>query len=531
MTVKQKNAVSGATAELPYDDAPYAEELANEDLLQNPRPLTEVLPVAESALWGGWDDPGHSTIRSDEDHLPIQEALLAFQAAGHDAVYVDAAQSDEDDEGGILLQDHFLPFLGWLAFSSAGGHAAGPTSYEVSGRILLGPITDASGLSVGIFRADGVALNGKGVVFSEGGRYSIEVQDPYAGVVVLRVVDATTGADFLDEAERKVLDMTQDYRALGVVDGVNNVVIDINAMTELVAVFLGLTSGDEGGSSVDVLDKLPADIDLTQVDLATVVDETVSKVEAWFGLTAGDLSKPAEAVILDNEAPNPEVNLTGQFLAVVSGLTATTGESSQAVIERLVADLRNETWSDDLVRDVVVAAERAGAVALDVGTALGWMPEQVEQVTTSWRVIETAAASPEAPRPTETDYKNLGVHFSVHPVPPDALASLVGSALTARTLPPPDSVAELRDLVDSSARLYGTITGDTAVATVIQTSKQRFVIAVADQDEFEVSALMDSDVTADIRYQFLRAKRLPFPWGCGATIRPRVCCVRWREHP
>lgn len=325
MTVKQKNAVSAATAELPYFDAPHAEGLANEDLLQNSRLLTEVLPVAESALWGGWEDPDHSTVRSDEDHLPIQEALLAFHAAGHDAVYVDAAQSDEDDEGGIILQDQFLPVLGWLAISAAGAHAAGPTSYEVSGRILLGPITDASGLSVGIFRANGVALNGKGVVFSAGGRYSIEVQDPYAGVVVLRVIDATTGADFLDEAERKVLDMTQDYRALGVVDGVNNVVIDINAMTEMIAVFLGLTSGNEGASSVDVLDNLPADIDLTQVDLTTVVEQTVSKVEAWLGLVPGDLTKPAEAVILDTDKPNPDVNLTGQFLAVVSGLTATCG--------------------------------------------------------------------------------------------------------------------------------------------------------------------------------------------------------------
>jgi len=41
-------------------------------------------------------------------------------------------------------------------------------------RIQLGPITDDSGLSVGIFRADDVGIEWEGF-FSEGGRYKIEM--------------------------------------------------------------------------------------------------------------------------------------------------------------------------------------------------------------------------------------------------------------------------------------------------------------------------------------------------------------------
>ncbi|RYY75214.1 MAG: hypothetical protein EOO24_45810, partial [Comamonadaceae bacterium] len=129
-----------------------------------------------------------------------------------------------------------LGVVGLLAAAGSGGgggdDAPAPVANRVIGTVVAGPATEGNGLSVIVYAADGTTRLGEGKVAADG-TFSIDVGD-YVGVVIARVVDASAGADYLDEATNAPKDLNAELFSMEVVREPNStVVVNINVLTTL----------------------------------------------------------------------------------------------------------------------------------------------------------------------------------------------------------------------------------------------------------------------------------------------------------
>ncbi|MCX6075177.1 MAG: Ig-like domain-containing protein, partial [Campylobacterales bacterium] len=235
------------------------------------------------------------------------------------------------------------------------------TTNIVSGTITAGPILSGNGLSVNIYNADGLTLLGSSPLSSTG-TFSVDVGS-YTGVIFAKVVNADTGADYMDEATGQAKDLNATLMAVAVVPG-GNITVNINAVTSIASIKAGVGSDGTVASSIS----------------SQVVTDTNTAVATAFGL-ADILTTEAVATIAIDGTANTNYNTIGSLsagekygavLAALSGADQNNGGNSQVTINELATGLTINssvgTLSTTALDSVIVGARTASVTSSGTGS-------------------------------------------------------------------------------------------------------------------------------------------------------------------
>ncbi len=230
-----------------------------------------------------------------------------------------------------------------------GGNVPPPVDTTVDGIVLGGPVIDGNGLSVEVFQADGNSQLGQAKVAADG-TFSVGVGD-YTGVIIARVVDADSGADYLDEASGQKLDLNAALGAVSVVTGSNTTVsINVNPLTTLAA---ALAERDAGGA--------PS---------AGQVNEDNAAVAALFGLS--DLHavavEPINGASYDASDGLSAAEQYGAILAAFSGADLNNGGDGQKTLDDVLAGLKVSASGVASLTEAAQAVLVQGAQTTDANT-------------------------------------------------------------------------------------------------------------------------------------------------------------------
>ncbi|MBL0499885.1 cadherin repeat domain-containing protein [Aeromonas caviae] len=204
---------------------------------------------------------------------------------------------------------------------SDGGTDAGVVN-RVAGTIVGGPVVAGNDLRVEVYQADGVTLLGEAQVNPDG-TFSIAVGS-YLGVVIARVVNTGSSADYLDEATQAGKDLNAELFAMEVVSQPNSTVtVNLNVLSTLAyhKVQDAAAGSLPAESMVNDINNAVADLfGLPSLHGTTVVPTNGGAFDSANGLSAGEIY--------------------GAVLAALSGADSQNGGNSQKTIEDLLAGLQ-----------------------------------------------------------------------------------------------------------------------------------------------------------------------------------------------
>ncbi len=231
--------------------------------------------------------------------------------------------------------------LGGIALAAgSGGGGDGDGGSEISvvnkvaGTIVGGPVVAGNDLRVEVYQADGVTLLGEAQVNPDG-TFSIAVGS-YLGVVIARVVNTGSSADYLDEATQAGKDLNAELFAMEVVTQPNSTVtVNLNVLSTLA--YHKVQDATEGGvpaaSTVDDINDAVADLfGLPNLHGTTVVPTNGGSFDSNNGLSAGEIY--------------------GAVLAALSGADTQNGGNSQQTIADLLAGLQVNNGKATLTESV-----------------------------------------------------------------------------------------------------------------------------------------------------------------------------------
>jgi hypothetical protein len=222
---------------------------------------------------------------------------------------------------------------------------------DVSGQIVAGPVQSGNGLSVDIYLANGTLLV-SGVRVSADGSFTATNLPIGAGdVIFARVVDSTTGADYLDEATGVAKDLNAVLLAAKAVEG-TSVTMNINPLTTIAAIKAGLAADGSG----------------TIASAAAATNANTATAQA-FGLSGIDIM--TTSVVVTNLGGYTSVDgLTsgekiGAVLAALSGLDSLNAGNSQTTITSFSQSVNVDGSSGQLTSQGQVSLMRGAAAAED----------------------------------------------------------------------------------------------------------------------------------------------------------------------
>jgi hypothetical protein len=192
---------------------------------------------------------------------------------------------------------------------------------DVSGQIVAGPVQPGNGLSVDIYLANGKLLVSGVKVNADGSFIAKELPIGAGDVIFARVVDSTTGADYLDEATGIAKDINAVLLAVKAVAGAS-VTMNINPLTTIAAIKAGLAADGSG----------------TIKDAAAATNANSATAQA-FGLSDIDITT-VSVVATNSGSYNPDDDMSpgekvGAVLAALSGLDSINAGNSQTTITSL----------------------------------------------------------------------------------------------------------------------------------------------------------------------------------------------------
>ena len=230
------------------------------------------------------------------------------------------------------------------AGGSSGGSSTPAATTTVSGSVTAGPAITGNQLSIQLYQADGVTLLATATV-NANGTYSANI-GTYSGVVIAKVVDGGTGADYTDEATGTAKDLNAVLMTVAITpSGATAVTININPITTIAAQKAGLNADGTGSIAV-----------------ATAVTEANSAVATLFGL--GDIVTTAPTTTVDTGFNSADglsaAEKYGTVLAALSGADSNYAGDTQAVINAIVADL-SITAGTPTVTDTTTSILLSGA--------------------------------------------------------------------------------------------------------------------------------------------------------------------------
>ena len=237
-----------------------------------------------------------------------------------------------------------------------------PVQNAVQLNFVGGPALSSNDLKVEIYQADGKTLIGTGTLGADG---SVTVSaGNYTGVVIVKLVNSGSAADYLDEATGAGKDLSAQLWSMGVISGNNStLVLNVNVLTTLAYTkaqeALGGTPDNPATlSATQVTDTATAISNLFGVDniLNTTVTATNGgSFDAADGLSAGEKY--------------------GLLLAAFSGAEANAGATTQTILDTVAAGITlgsTNNLSDGaqslLIKGAATASDASGGVSLIIDT-------------------------------------------------------------------------------------------------------------------------------------------------------------------
>ncbi|WP_404463172.1 cadherin domain-containing protein [Vreelandella aquamarina] len=337
----------------------------------------------------------------------LEGTALAGEFVTSSTPAIDTAANGEEliwqgSSGSELLTPTYLGLgglaLGGLAIAASGSSGGGGASSEtgetptmlntVAGVIVGGPVIEGNDLRVDVYQADGVTKLGEAQVNPDG-TFSIAVGS-YLGVVIARVVNGGSGADYLDEATQVGKDLNAELFAMEVVTEPNSTVnVNLNVISTLAyhKVQDEASNGAPTSSMVDSINKGIADL---------------------FGLPSlhGLAVEPTNGGRFNSDDGLSSEEMYGALLAALSGADAQNGGDSQQTINDLLAGLTisngTAVLSESAQGVVVQGAEFTSAQTGDALT--GTVPGVVDTFSPRFNSGVTARAIDENSAPGQTVY-------------------------------------------------------------------------------------------------------------------------------
>ncbi|MFQ2815141.1 cadherin domain-containing protein [Aeromonas caviae] len=255
-----------------------------------------------------------------------ESPVIETGANGEQLIWQGSSDSDFFTPITVGLGALGLGGIALAAGSGGGGDSDGGTDAgvvnRVAGTIVGGPVVAGNDLRVEVYQADGVTLLGEGQVNPDG-TFSIAVGS-YLGVVIARVVNTGSSADYLDEATQAGKDLNAELFAMEVVSQPNSTVtVNLNVLSTLAyhKVQDAAAGSLPAESMVNDINNAVADLfGLPSLHGTTVVPTNGGAFDSANGLSAGEIY--------------------GAVLAALSGADSQNGGNSQKTIEDLLAGLQ-----------------------------------------------------------------------------------------------------------------------------------------------------------------------------------------------
>ena len=245
------------------------------------------------------------------------------------------------------------------------------TSLLIQGNIVAGPLVAGHGLTVSIFTSAGTLLK-SGVAVANDGSFSTQVAANLGDVLIAKVTDSSTGADYSDEATGAAKDLNAALFAAVIVSDLSAPVqAQVNPVTTLAAIQAGLSADGSGtisnAAAVQNANTLVAKaLGLDTVNVAPVPTNGGSYTPA--DLTAGEKVGAVLAALsgLDTaNAGNTQTSLN--FLAAQIGLAgqSISAEGLTALLNGAVAAApRTDGKLEDVVSNLLAATQQSVGVSI-----------------------------------------------------------------------------------------------------------------------------------------------------------------------
>ena len=259
---------------------------------------------------------GHrDTLISMTQDTPMQATLSDLEGAQITYLPEEATGLSMGALGGLAL-------LGGVIAVANSSDAVNTVNNTVTGTIVGGPVLAGNDLKVIAYQADGVSVLGEGTVDATG-KFNIDVGS-YTGVVIAKVINQGTEADYLDEATGVGKDLNAEIFSTGIITSANSTLtLNLNAVTTI-AYIKALES--TVGAPLD----------------ETTVNSTNTAIAQAFGLS--DLN--TTVIITTNGTTSFDSSdglnageTYGTILAALSGADKNNAGKSQATIDNLVAGI------------------------------------------------------------------------------------------------------------------------------------------------------------------------------------------------
>jgi VCBS repeat-containing protein len=231
---------------------------------------------------------------------------------------------------------------GWLVAGGAatvaavasGGSSSGAsavvasTTTVVSGVITAGQLVHGHGLTVQFYKKDGVTLLGTPVSVDDIGHFTATLSVGAGEAIIAKVIDASAGHDFKDEATNANKDLNAALMTVGVSNG-GSLVLNINPLTTIAAQKAGLSADGTTGSVADAA-------------TATSANAAVAKA---FGVA--DITTTTPDVTNDGAFDSTTAaGKIGAVLAAISGADLANGGNAQATIDALAVNKTTGTLTN-----------------------------------------------------------------------------------------------------------------------------------------------------------------------------------------
>lgn len=245
------------------------------------------------------------------------------------------------------------------------------TSLLIQGNIVAGPLVAGHGLTVSIFTSAGTLLK-SGVAVANDGSFSTQVAANLGDVLIAKVTDSSTGADYSDEATGAAKDLNAALFAAVIVSSLSAPVqAQVNPVTTLAAIKAGLSADGSGtisnAAAVQNANVLVAKaLGLDTVNVAPVPTNGGSYTPA--DLTAGEKVGAVLAALsgLDTaNAGNTQTSLN--FLAAQIGLAgqSISADGLAALLNgAAAASPRTDGKLEDVVSSLLAATQQSVGVSI-----------------------------------------------------------------------------------------------------------------------------------------------------------------------
>ena len=248
------------------------------------------------------------------------------------------------------------------------------TRVLIQGNIVAGPLVAGHGLTVSIFTSAGTLLQ-SGVAVANDGSFSIRVSANLGDVLIAKVTDSSTGADYSDEATGAAKDLNAALFATVIVSDLSAPVqAQINPVTTLAAIKAGLSADGSGtiSNATAVVNANTLVAKALGLDNVTVVPVTTNggSYAPSDGLNSGEKLGAVLAALsgLDvTNAGNTQTSLT--FLAAQIGVSgqALSAEGQAALLNGAVAaSPRTDGKLEAAISNLLAATQQS--VGLSIGS-------------------------------------------------------------------------------------------------------------------------------------------------------------------